>query len=70
MSEQGKGTSKDVYDNAKEQHAALDNRLQMLLKKAYLTDDEELEVKVLKKKKLYFKDLMEKADKERDKGEE
>lgn len=69
MSKRGESTNEDIYNNAKDQHAALDSRLQMLLKKAYLTDDEELEVKVLKKKKLYFKDLMEKAAKEIEKGE-
>jgi len=69
MSKRGESTNEDIYSNAKDQHAALDGRLQMLLKKAYLTDDEELEVKVLKKKKLYFKDLMEKAAKEIKKGE-
>ena len=69
MSKQAERTNKDTYDNAKDQHAALDGRLQMLLKKAYLTDDEELEVKVLKKKKLYFKDLMEKAAEAIEKGE-
>ena len=69
MSKQSGSNDRDEYTNAKEQHAALDNRLQMLLKKAYLTDDEELEVKVLKKKKLYFKDLMEKAAKEPKKGD-
>jgi hypothetical protein len=31
----------------------------MLQAKPYLTDDEELEIKLLKKKKLYFKDIME-----------
>ena len=59
----------DLYKSAREQHAALDSRLQMLLKKPYLTDDEELEVKVLKKKKLYFKDLMEKTGEEIKRGE-
>jgi hypothetical protein len=69
MSKESGSNEKDAYTNAKEQHAALDSRLQMLLKKAYLTGDEELEVKVLKKKKLYFKDLMEKAAKEPKEGE-
>jgi hypothetical protein len=41
----------------------------MLMKKPYLTDDEEMEVKVLKKKKLYFKDMMERAGEESRKGE-
>ncbi|MCK9227099.1 MAG: hypothetical protein PHT96_05910 [Syntrophorhabdaceae bacterium] len=37
----------------------MDRRIQMLLKKSYLTEAEEREIKILKKKKLYFKDLME-----------
>jgi len=52
-------SKEDIYNRAKTQHATLDRRLQMLMKKPYLTDDEEMEVKVLKKKKLYFKDIME-----------
>jgi len=52
--------SKDeLYREAKEAHTSLDRRLQMLLKKSFLTEDEEIEVRVLKKKKLYYKDLME-----------
>ena len=54
MSKQGGSSKEDIYNDAKDQHAALDSRLQMLLKKAYLTGDEELEVKVLKKKKTLF----------------
>ncbi|HEY3278454.1 MAG TPA: hypothetical protein VGJ94_17695 [Syntrophorhabdaceae bacterium] len=69
MTNRGEPTKEEVYKNAKEQHTALDNRLQMLLKKTYLTEEEEVEVKVLKKKKLYFKDLMEKAAEELKKGE-
>lgn len=49
----------DIYRGAKTQHTTLDRRLQMLLKKPYRTEEEELEVKVLKKKKLYLKDIME-----------
>ena len=69
MTEPGKGSKEEIYATAKEQHTALDNRLQMLLKKSYLTDEDELEIKVLKKKKLYFKDLMEKTDREIKKGD-
>ncbi len=58
----------DIYKRAKTQHATLDRRLQMLMKKPYLTDDEEMEVKVLKKKKLYFKDIMERVGEEPRKG--
>jgi uncharacterized protein YdcH (DUF465 family) len=64
-----KGESKDdIYNRAKNQHAILDRRLQMLLKKPYLTEDEEMEVKVLKKQKLYFKDIMERISVELKKG--
>jgi hypothetical protein len=41
----------------------------MLMKKSYLTSDEEMEVKVLKKKKLYFKDIMERVGEELRKGD-
>jgi hypothetical protein len=61
-------STEEIYRRAKEQHAALDSRLQMLLKKPYLSEDEELEVKVLKKKKLYFKDIMERANEEMKRG--
>jgi hypothetical protein len=55
------GSKEEIYSRAKNQHALLDSRLYMLMKKPYLTADEELEVKVLKKKKLYYKDVMDKA---------
>lgn len=48
------------YRYIKEQHATLERRLKMLLKRPYLTEEEEREMKVLKKRKLYYKDLMEK----------
>jgi hypothetical protein len=63
-------SKEDIYNRVKAQHATLDRRLQMLMKKPYLTDDEEMEVKVLKKKKLYFKDIMERVGEESRKGEE
>ncbi|OGP66234.1 MAG: hypothetical protein A3K22_02355 [Deltaproteobacteria bacterium RBG_16_42_7] len=62
-------TKEDIYNRAQNQHSTLDRRLQMLLKKPYLTVEEELESKVLKKQKLYFKDIMERAKEEMDKGE-
>ena len=53
-------SKEETYNRAKGQHATLDRRLQMLLKKPFLTTEEELEVRELKKKKLYYKDIMEK----------
>ena len=52
-------SKEEIYKQYKGQHATLDMRIKMLLKKSYLTEDEEREIKVLKKKKLYYKDLME-----------
>jgi hypothetical protein len=52
-------SSQEIYNQYKGQHATLDRRIQMLLKKSYLTEAEEREMKILKKRKLYFKDLME-----------
>jgi hypothetical protein len=57
-------TKEDIYTRAKIRHTTLDRRLQMLLKKPYLTAEEDLEIKVLKKRKLYFKDIMERAKEE------
>jgi hypothetical protein len=55
-----KGKSKEeLYSEAKNQHASLDRRLQMLLKKPFLTESEEVEVRELKKQKLFYKDIME-----------
>jgi len=65
-----KGEKKEeLYAQAKNQHATLDRRLNMLLKKPYLTPDEEREIKVLKKQKLFYKDMMERLKKELEKGE-
>jgi hypothetical protein len=57
-------SSEDLYNRAKTLHASLDRRLRMLLRKPYLTDAEELEIKVLKKRKLYYKDIMERMREE------
>jgi hypothetical protein len=55
---------KELYNEARILHKSLDEKLQMLQAKPYLTEDEELEMKLLKKKKLYFKDIMEKTKEE------
>lgn len=54
---------------AKAQHQLLERRLRSLLEKPYLTEEEELEVRVLKKKKLYYKDMMENIKEEIEKEE-
>jgi hypothetical protein len=59
-----------IYKNAKSKHTSLERRLQMLLKKTYLTEEEEMEIRVLKKKKLFYKDIMERAKEKIEKGEE
>jgi hypothetical protein len=60
-----KGTNrKDIYEAARGVHVSLERRLAMLLKKPFLSEDEEIEMKVLKKKKLFYKDIMEELDNE------
>lgn len=54
-----------LYNEARILHKSLDEKLRMLEEKPYLTDDEELEVKLLKKKKLHYKDIMESIKEER-----
>ena len=61
--EEGK-SKEERYNEARIMHKSLDEKLQMLQAKPYLTEDEELEMKLLKKKKLYFKDLMEQIKEE------
>jgi hypothetical protein len=69
LSSMDNSKSKEIlYDEAKSHHTSLDRRLQMLLKKAFLTESEEVEVRELKKKKLYYKDLMEKLKKDGQEG--
>ncbi len=53
-------SKEEIFNQAKGQHEMLDRRLQMLLKKPFLTEEEELEIREIKKKKLYYKDIMEK----------
>ena len=52
-------SKEEQFNEARILHKSLDEKLQMLQAKLYLTEDEELEVKLLKKKKLHFKDIME-----------
>jgi hypothetical protein len=54
-------SKEEIYNQAKNQHASLERRLRMLARKPYLTAEEELEIRVLKKKKLYYKDTMDNA---------
>ena len=60
-----KGKSKEeLFNEAKNHHTSLDTRLQMLLKKPFLTESEEVEVRELKKQKLFYKDIMERMKEE------
>lgn len=54
----------ELYNEARILHKSLDEKLQTLQAKPYLTDDEELEIKLLKKKKLHYKDIMESLSEE------
>jgi hypothetical protein len=61
-----KGTSKsEMYEAARGLHISLERRLSMLLKKSFLSEQEEIEMKVLKKRKLFCKDIMEGLREER-----
>ncbi len=53
-------SKEELYNEARILHKSLDEKLQLLQAKPYLTTDEELEVRLLKKRKLFYKDTMEK----------
>lgn len=57
-------TKEERYNEARIMHKSLDEKLQILQEKPYLTRDEEVEIRLLKKNKLYFKDMMEKIKEE------
>jgi uncharacterized protein YdcH (DUF465 family) len=57
-------SKEERYNETRIMHKSLDEKLQMLQGKPYLTADEELEMKLLKKKKLHYKDLMERIKEE------
>jgi len=50
----------EEFSKAKQAHAELAKQLDELEKKPYLTLQDEVEIKILKKKKLAWKDQMEK----------
>jgi uncharacterized protein YdcH (DUF465 family) len=50
----------EEFLKAKQAHAELARQLDELEKKLYLTPQDEMEIKILKKKKLAWKDQMEK----------
>ena len=52
-------SQEEQFKEAQSRHTSLDRRLQMLLKKPFLSEEEEVEMRELKKKKLFYKDLME-----------
>jgi hypothetical protein len=58
-------SKEEIYNEARVLHKSIHDKLQILQEKAYLTDDEELEIKLLKKKKLYYKDIMERMKEEK-----
>ena len=51
----------EEFRKAKETHAEYAKQLDELEKKAFLTPQDDVEIKILKKKKLACKDLMEKT---------
>ena len=61
---QGPQTKEELYRQAQGLHSSLDRRLRMLLRKSFLSQAEEREMRVLKKRKLYYKDIMEGLKKE------
>ncbi len=63
MTEDAK-SKEEQYNEARIMHKACDEKILILQEKPYLTDDEELEVKLLKKRKLRYKDIMEELRKE------
>ncbi len=60
-------SKEEQYNEARIMHKSYDEKLQTLQGKPYLSEDEELEVKLLKKRKLYYKDIMERLKKELEK---
>jgi hypothetical protein len=57
-------SKEEQYNEARIMHKSYDEKLLILQEKPYLMGDEELEVKLLKKRKLYYKDIMERLRRE------
>jgi len=58
MTDQGK-SKEEQYNEARILHKSLGEKIEALQARPYLTEDEELEMKLLKKRKLHYKDIME-----------
>ena len=54
-----KVSKEEILFNARGNHVMLERRLRVLMDRPYLTCEEEMEMKRIKKQKLFFKDLME-----------
>ena len=52
-------SKEDQYNEARILHQSVGDKIDLLQAKPFLTDDEEIEVKLLKKRKLHYKDIME-----------
>lgn len=57
-------SKEERYNEAFIAHKSLDEKVQKLHEKIHLTDEDEMEMMLLKKKKLYLKDLMERIKEE------
>ena len=56
---EGQKSKEELYNEACVLHKSLDEQLWKLQEKPFLTEDEEMEVRRLKKQKLHYKDIME-----------
>jgi hypothetical protein len=61
-------SKKERYDEAKVLHKTMDDKLQLLVAEPFLTAEEEVEVRFLKKEKLRYKDTMERLKEEMESG--
>ncbi len=52
-------SKEEQYNEARILHKSVADKIEILQAKPFLTEDEEVEVKLLKKRKLHYKDIME-----------
>lgn len=64
MAEVGSPVEQDEYHRLVQEHHTYESRLSTLSEKAVLSEDEEVEERLLKKKKLHIKDRLESLAKE------